>query len=225
MKPNKIFLIRHGQSVNNALRGEMRLTIADHKMELTQLGKDQSLAAGLKLHNEILKGMDEYDIIPHKIRIYCSPLLRTRQTLENMKMAISSDIESVIEDVRLIEQSWGNFKSPKELEDIEQEQMLYGQFYYTIPGGESGPHVLNRSRLFLSDLAWEYNLNENFPKFVGIIGHGFQLRTILMALLHWTPEEFESYRNMRNCEIITLELKNDQYIPIQPFLKNPEQYA
>lgn len=48
MKPSKIFLIRHGQSVGNVDK-EIYKKVPDYALELTDLGKQQAIDAGREL--------------------------------------------------------------------------------------------------------------------------------------------------------------------------------
>jgi broad specificity phosphatase PhoE len=55
MKPERIFLVRHGQSQGNIDHSVYRTT-PDHKIELTETGRLQAIEAGKALKQEIGMG-------------------------------------------------------------------------------------------------------------------------------------------------------------------------
>ena len=71
-RPLRIALIRHGESEAN-LDKSIFERVPDHAIPLTQHGRDQSAAAGLRLR-ELFEN--------EPVRVYVSPYLRTLQTLE-----------------------------------------------------------------------------------------------------------------------------------------------
>ena len=79
MKPNRIILIRHGESQGNENR-EIYATIPDYALELTEKGIEQAAEAGRKL-KEIIG--DE------SVFFYISPLWRTRMTFEEIANAFN----------------------------------------------------------------------------------------------------------------------------------------
>ena len=90
-----IYIIRHGQTDWNkqkVMQGQM-------DVPLNETGKEQALELGEKLKNIIFD------------HIFCSPLLRTRQTLENLNL--NSKTKIIFVD-RLKERNYGEFeKMPK----------------------------------------------------------------------------------------------------------------
>jgi broad specificity phosphatase PhoE len=78
--PKRIILVRHGESLGNQDE-KIYTTLPDWKVPLTPHGHDQSKNAG-----KSIKTLIEDD----PLSIYCSPYLRTKQTL----LGIMSELES-----------------------------------------------------------------------------------------------------------------------------------
>ncbi len=92
MKPKKIVLIRHGESLGN-VDGSIYESTPDYAVDLTDKGKEQALLAGQTLKK----------ILPGTTRFYVSPFYRTRRTYDNLKLAFGHGY-TFREDVRLREQ-------------------------------------------------------------------------------------------------------------------------
>jgi len=201
MKPNRIILIRHGESEGNIDKGHY-LTIPDYALNLTPRGIEQARQAGTEL-----KGI----IGDENLCVYLSPYYRTRQTYQHLKESVTTNIVKRIEDPRLREQDWGHLRHPDENEGIIQARDSFSTFYYRIPDGESGADVYDRVSTFLETLYRDFN-KPNFPQNALIVTHGFTLRLFLMRWFHWTVEELENLRNPHNCQIVVMQKRdNDKY--------------
>ena len=198
MKPKNIILVRHGESLAN-LDLQIHATVQDYKIPLTNKGKIQALNAGEKI-KDMLESREH-----RTVAVYNSPFYRTRQTLQFIKHFIKDYIVGEHEDARLREQEYGHYRGKKEADSIDKQREEYGRFYFRVPDGENGGQVYDRQKGFLDTLYRDFE-HENFPDNVLIVGHGFQIRILLMAWLHWSVEEFESKRNLENCEILQLIL-------------------
>ena len=193
MKPNKIFIIRHGQSVGNVDRAHYD-AIPDWKIHLTEQGHSQAEEAG-KLLSEVTAAGD--------LGVYVSSFHRTRQTWESMRKNIQENsIKFVKEDPRLREQEWGYLGGTKST--VEEERDAYGTFFYRIPGGESGADVYDRCTGFLDTLYRDFD-KADFPPNVLIVTHGYTMRVLLKRWLHWSVEKFHLLKNPDNCKMVCLE--------------------
>ena len=105
-RPQRIILVRHGQSRGNVDHHEYART-PDNRVALTDLGIEQARAVGIKLREVV--GTSE-------VKFFLSPYKRTRQTFEHISAAFDeSQIRKVVEDPRLREQDFANFQvSPLE---------------------------------------------------------------------------------------------------------------
>jgi alpha-ribazole phosphatase len=124
MKTYKIHLIRHGRE---SAPGVVRY-IGKTNLPLTARGRE-----------ELIQMVDE-EPFPFVEAVYCSPLLRCRQTVE----ILYPEHEPIIEE-GLSECDFGEFedKTPEELKDNpDYAQWLSGG---TPPGGESGEQFFKRS--------------------------------------------------------------------------------
>ena len=198
MKPNRILLIRHGESQGNIDVNQYQ-TIPDYALNLTLRGIEQSKQAGYKI-KEIIRS--------ESVHVYLSPYLRARQTYQHLNTSIETNIEKVVEDPRIREQDWGHLRHPNENEEIRRQRDGFSTFYYRIPDGESGADVYDRVTTFLETLHRDFN-KSHYPQNALIVTHGLTLRLFLMRWFHWTVEEFENLRNPRNCQVVVMEKQTD----------------
>ena len=209
MKPNRIILIRHGESQGN-IDINQYITVPDYALNLTAKGIEQSKRAGDKI-KEIIGS--------ESIHVYLSPYVRTRQTFQQLKTRIETNILKVVEDPRLREQDWGHFRHPEANEEIVRARDSFGTFYYRISDGESGADVYDRVSTFLETLHRDFN-KSRYPQNTLIVTHGLTLRLFLMRWFHWTVEEFENLRNPLNCQVVVMQKNaNDRYELINQLAK------
>lgn len=207
MKPEHIFLVRHGQSegnVNKAIYSEK----PDYALELTPAGIAQADQAGEQIAKYIgvNSPLNALDFGIHtNVQFYFSPLWRTRRTFESIAKHFSWRTE--YEDPRLREQEWGHLKAEysQELEDYRDS---YGHFYYRFPDGESCADVYDRVSDFFNTLHRDFE-KPHFPRNTIIVTHGMTMRVFLMRWFHLSVESFELLANPHNCEYYLLKLNKD----------------
>ena len=204
MKPDRIFVVRHGQSMGN-IDKNLYKTVPDYALQLTHLGIEQAVAVGKNLKKII--GNDS-------IKFYVSPLWRTRETYQGIIKnfpKFEKNSENFYEDPRLREQEWcGKLRKDGFMHEEESERDAYGHFYYRFNGGESCADVFDRISGFLDTLHREFE-KKNFPQNCLIITHGMTMRIFLMRFFHLSVEEFETLKNPKNCQLITLALIKNKY--------------
>ena len=201
MKPNRIILIRHGESEGNVDKNKY-MTIPDYALNLTPNGIEQAQKAG---------GEIKAIIGTESLYVYLSPYFRTRQTFQELKTSIESNVAKIIEDPRIRELDWGHLRHPNENEEISKQRDDFSTFYYRIPDGESGADVFDRVSTFLDTLYRDFN-KPDYPQNTLIVTHGLTLRLFLMRWFHWTVEEFENLRNPYNCQVVVMQKQvNDRY--------------
>jgi len=208
MKPNRIILIRHGESEGNVDREQYGKT-PDFSLNLTKKGIDQARKAGSEIKNIIGR---------ESVGVYVSPFFRTRQTFKYLRENIEKNISNASEDPRIREQEWGHLRPLEENEDIIVERNQYSTFYFRIPDGESGADVFDRVSTFLETLHRDFR-KPDFPDNALIVTHGMTLRLFLMRWYHWTVEEFENIRNPKNCQIVVMEKQGDDKYELKTKLK------
>lgn len=195
MKPNRIILVRHGESEGNIDRSTYAVK-PDFKLVLTEEGKQQASEAG-----KILRKITGDE----SIMFYVSPLWRTRMTFECIAQHYDVSTIKWKEDPRLREQEWGHFRDLKANIQIDDERNKFGTFYYRIKDGESCADVYDRISDFMHSMYRDFE-KLDFPSNVVLITHGMTLRLFLMRWFRWTVEEFETLRNPKNADIIVMEL-------------------
>lgn len=199
MKPDRIIIVRHGQSVGNVSKTIYR-HLPDYALQLTKLGKEQAIEAGQKVAKIVGKS---------PVMFYCSPFWRTRQTLQGLQKSLKTF--AVYEDPRLREQEWGHLRANDNYNEMEENRDKYGHFYFRIKDGESCADVFDRVGDFLHTLHRDFK-KPKYPRNVVIVSHGMTLRLILMRWFHLSVEEFEKLANPKNGEIVVLKRgKNNKY--------------
>lgn len=200
----RIFLIRHGESIQNT--HENFDNLPDNKITLTQKGLDQADECGKFLKEYCEKN----NVDLNNATLFVSPYERTRQTAKQINKHLN--IADIKEDVALIEHQYGLFDN---LEDDEREVKfpnefdLYkryynneGKFYIKFPQGESPLDVALRARQFIETLYRD--INEGIDNFF-IVSHGTTIRAFLLSYFHYSPEWFNAERNMKNCSVRLIE--------------------
>jgi broad specificity phosphatase PhoE len=204
MKPNRIILIRHGESEGNVdknIYGQK----PDYALELTDRGLEQAREAGLKLREIVGE---------ESVQFYISPYWRTRSTFEQVASQLRTEQFRFTEEPRIREQEWGHLREYEIGKQIEQQRDRYGVFYYRLPDGESAADVFDRVSDFFGTLHRDFE-KPHYPQNTVIVTHGMAIRLFLMRWYHWTVEEFELLANPVNCELFVLEKENNGKYAIQ----------
>lgn len=205
-----IFLIRHGESVNNT--GEnFEDRIPDFKVNLTPKGEKQAREAG-----EFLKGyLDEHHIDLSKARIWRSPYQRTRQTSDIFNESLQ--IKDIREDITLIEQRYGLFDSlpetdwglvdAKAYDEYLRQIQNQGKFYAKLPMGESPYDVAIRVHQFMGTIYRD--LDKHGVDTLFVFTHGTTIRSFLLRWFHYSPEWYQKEHNPGNCWIREIDGDKD----------------
>ena len=212
MKPDKIFLIRHGESEGNVDK-TVYARKPDYSVNLTQKGERQAVEAGKIIWDGRAPQIQENFLseYPHDFYFYTSPFFRTRQTLEGIVSTWPEKSYSWREDPRLREQEWNGrlaTATPEQYSEMERERDLYGKFYYRFDRGESCADVFDRASSFL-DTMWRDFEKKEYPRNVGIVSHGIFIRVFLMRWFRMTVEEFDLLCNPNNASIIEIVLNHE----------------
>lgn len=206
----RIFLIRHGESVQNTHENDENLP--DHKIYLTQQGKQQADDCGKFLK----KYCKDNNIALQNSTLFVSPYERTRQTATIINKHLG--IKDIKEDICLIEHQYGLFEN-KDFDDWQNYSNEYkyydnyynnnGKFYAKFPQGESPFDVALRTRQFISTLFRDVSDGkENFF----IVSHGTTIRAFLLSYFHYSPEWFNEEPNMKNCSVRLIEKLDEKNI-------------
>ena len=200
MKPNRIILVRHGESEGNLDKSQYATT-PDYSLKLTTKGIHQAQQAGMEI-KKIIGNETVY--------VYLSPFFRTRETYQHITESIKQNVVKAMEDPRIREQDWGHLRNSDLNQEINKERDNFSTFYYRIPDGESGADVYDRVSTFLDTMHRDFR-KPNFPQNVLIVSHGLTMRLFLMRWFHWSIEEFESLRNPHNCQVVVMQKQANGY--------------
>ena len=214
----KIFLIRHGESMQNT-KENYEIGLPDHKVYLTDKGKEEAKFAGLFLKSYI----DSNNIDLSNSVMWVSPYTRTRQTASIINNELG--IQRVKEDITLIEQRYGLFsdKEISKLRELYPEQFTFydnyyqndGKFYAKLPQGESPFDVALRTKQFIDTI---YRDKEDV---LFVVSHGTTIRTIVMNFFHYSPKWFNKELNPGNCSIRLIDA-NDK-VNTEEYIYNPHK--
>jgi 2,3-bisphosphoglycerate-dependent phosphoglycerate mutase len=191
----ELVLIRHGESLGNALKGESAVYTGRWDCNLTERGYQQAKSL---IGNPILENIDAW---------YSSNLIRT---IETAKTITDRDI---IVDQRLQERSLGEFegltiesvkKDPRYIKYFTDPEFMQFRNSFTVkaPGGENYGDVCERVRDFLQEL-----VSKDYKK-VAIVTHHCVIRCIVKILNNLSEEETLSFK-VNNCEPISVQLRDD----------------
>lgn len=215
--PNKVVLIRHGQSEGN-VEESLYATTPDNAMKLTALGWDEAKMAGRELKGSVL-GKDE------SIHFIVSPYVRTVETFHGILSAWCDPKEfdhikdplkrmkawygrlsdmgiSWHEDPRIREQDFGNYQDPVAIKKCKRERHRFGTFYYRFPHGESASDVYDRVSTFLDSLWRSFDLKRS-QNYV-LVTHGISIRILLSRYFRYTIDQFNTLANPKNCDLVVL---------------------
>ncbi|KAM3286397.1 phosphoglycerate mutase-like protein AT74 [Capsicum chacoense] len=205
--PKRIILVRHGESEGNLEKSVYR-DVPDHRVQLTEGGKEQAKKAGELIRSVV----GQYC----KIYFYVSPFLRTRETLKEIGAAFSSsEITGVREECRLREMDYAKFQNTEKMAEYKKERERYGKFFYRFPNGDSAADVYDRISGFVESLWRDIEMNkipessDNDNLNIVMISHGLTIRILLMRLFSWTTEQVESLTSPENGEVRIMELTGD----------------
>jgi broad specificity phosphatase PhoE len=184
----RIFIARHGQSVDNAAG-----ILGGHRdAPLTAIGEAQAHEAAKLIKAAGLK----FD------RMFSSPLVRAARTAEIICQDIGGPKPVTMED--LIEKDFGSMTGVEEsrVEELCAPDILYtGSVCYFLcpPGAETFPEVLGRARRVLSRLAEEYD-NES----VLLVSHGDIGKMLYAAYYDLDWKDVLALFHFGNSEVIEL---------------------
>lgn len=144
----------------------------------------------------------------YRVKFFCSPHLRTRQTLDGLLEAIPPErrIGNISYDQLLRELNRGYFKkSLKLVQRYDSEQTEAGQIYYQFPGGDSILEVHHRVTAFTSML-YSYILAGwlDTDDTIVVVGHHASLMMLVARFLALS-EASTANKPLSNCSMMVLE--------------------
>lgn len=200
MKPLRITLVRHGESIGNVDRSVYDTT-PDWRVPLTETGREQARALGRVLRERIKSPLG----------VYTSSYRRAVETTSEILSQLPAP-RFVREDPRLREQEWsgGPKAEGRTFADVEEERDAYGTFFYRFKHGESGADCYDRCATFLHDLDRDF-ARPTFPAEALIVSHAFTLRILVMRWLNLSVDEFHAMRKPGNAQAFELLLGADEH--------------
>src|SRR6476659_1767900 len=209
--PQRLWLVRHGQSQGNVARDaadqagahEIDIEIRDVDVPLSALGEEQARAAGRW-----------FAALPRNERpeiILSSPYVRAKQTAALIceQGALDGGPARTIIDERLREREFGIFdrlttagirhRFPEEA----AHRRLLGKFYHRPPGGESWADVILRLRSMLNTINLHY-----CDRRVLVVCHQVVVLCMRYLLEHMTEAELlavDKKEELANCSVTSYQ--------------------
>ena len=209
--PQRIWVVRHGQSAGNVARdaaeaaGVPHIDIATRDMDvpLSALGEIQARALG-----RWFRGLD---LVLQPTVVLHSPYVRARQTASLIveECGLPADAYIRISDERLREKEFGLLDRLTRLgilqkyPELSEQRAHVGKFYFRPPGGESWCDVILRLRSMVDTIIREYR-GEN----VLIVGHQVIvncMRYLLERLDEQTILDLDRQADVPNCSVTSYE--------------------
>ncbi len=192
----RIIICRHAESIED-VDNSIYDVLSDLEIPLTDKGRGQAQNFGAML-SQLLRGNEN-------VRFYTSPGVRNVQTLKIVLPQLSDNLNVNVEvEPLIVKQDWGHITAENR-PGIEAERYKTGVLRYTFPTGESAASMIERLRAFKEKI---FAIQKEDGCNIVVFSHGFEFRVLLMIILGWEEEYFESLGNLGNCEyrILTLEM-------------------
>lgn len=195
IEKSRIIMCRHAESLED-IDNSIYDVLNDLDIPLTEKGVQQAKDFGAVLA-QLLKDR-------RSVRFYTSPGVRNVQTLKAVlpKLPDNLDVQIEIEPL-IVKQNWGKVTAEGR-PALEADRYKVGVLRYKFPTGESAASMISRLERFRDKIFQEQAAGGGD---VVVLSHGFEFRVLLMLVLGWSEEFFESFGNLRNCEyrILTKE--------------------
>lgn len=197
MRPKRIILVRHGNSVANN-NYDILQRVPDNKVHLSEKGIKQAKEAGKRLKQIIGN---------ESIQFYVSPYTRTKETYENIMESFHDNYTDCLYVTSLREQEYGNLQ--REMDKQFEEQKKVGVFFYRFINGESGADVHARMSIFLQYL-FRRILSIDYHSFdnIVIVSHELTIKFFMMNFMNLPVTELDNIKKIDNAQFWTLE-KNE----------------
>jgi len=207
--PDKLWIVRHGQSAGNVAReiaeeaGEPLIDIATRDMDtpLSTLGEQQATALGHWF------GKLSRDLQPTVV--LCSPYVRAVETAQLALAAAGLEELPLQRDERLREKEFGALDRltkhgiRQKYPDLAEQRAHVGKFYFRPPGGESWCDVILRLRSVLDTITREYRRERML-----IVGHQVTVNCLRYLLERMGEAEILAIDRMAdvpNCSVTSYE--------------------
>lgn len=166
MEAKELFFLRHGDT---GLQGRY---IGSTDAPLIEKGREQVRKTGRLL---VDKGFT---------KILCSPLLRCRQTLEELDLPGTCQFNELLKEIDFGRWEGKNFAEIVNVDKDFVDVWVTNPDSFSFPGGESLQSFQNRITLFKNQLE---SMAENN---ILVIAHGGIIRHLLCLLLDLTPDKY-----------------------------------
>lgn len=203
--PNKLVLIRHGQSEANIINKKVRhgelkefpesyAKTPDREFRLSDLGREQAKATGHYLKTTYPQGFDV---------IYVSDHIRARETAALACIEAGWHTVRIIIDPQLGERNWGKYHL---ISDEERQRILAHKhrdpLHAGMPDGESLLETRNRARVLLERISRQHT-----GRNVLVFSHGEYIEATWAEIEKMRTERQREFfsgpeGDIKNCQVI-----------------------
>lgn len=160
--PDRLWIVRHGQSAGNVARREAE-SAAAHLIDLQTRDADTPLSdLGHAQSAALARWFAAMPADERPTTLMSSPFVRSRQTMEAVATALGTDPDEVLVDERLREKEFGITDGyttagiAAKFPELAEQRARVGKFYFRAPGGESWCDVILRLRSVVEVLRRDY---------------------------------------------------------------------
>ncbi|MET0808669.1 MAG: histidine phosphatase family protein [Pseudoxanthomonas sp.] len=203
--PERLWIIRHGQSAGNVARDAAELSGAE-LIDLEHRDANTPLSALGHAQSETLARWFADLPAPQRPQVLLSsPFVRAQQTCDAIARAIDADPDEVAVDERLREKEFGILDRytvagiRARFPELAAQRALVGKFYFRPPGGESWCDVILRLRSMVELLR-----RDHVGERVVVVGHQVIVncfRYLLECMDEATVLEIDSQGDVPNCSV------------------------
>ncbi len=192
----KLYCVRHGESEANVLK---IISNRGSVHGLTETGHQQARALAEQLKDIVFE------------QVFCSPLLRARQTVEYFKLPYTvtdalREFDCGIAEGKTDEESW------QRLHRVWQAWMVERQLDARIEEGECFRDVQARFSPLIESLVSQYGQQ---AVNVLLVGHGGTFRAMLPVLVNNLDFDFAYRHGLANTEYALVEYQNPAFVCLQ----------
>lgn len=206
-----ILFVRHGETDSN----KNKMIMGHSDIRLNSKGKNQATICGAYIAKKF----------PNISKVYCSTLLRAKETIEIIKKQFNGSFPNIEYDIELSERSFGDFEGNPVNEVFSKLVDEEGNYDNSIqpPKGESGLQFYDRCSLAINKIL-DYS-KANKDETIMVLTHGGTMRHILGYLLLSKDNKYNNFPvNCKNCSLTLLNIDEESKQVIDIKLLNYFQY-
>ena len=202
--PEKILLVRHGQSEAN-LNSKVYSTTPNNKISLTEKGEEEA--------REVAKKIQKIIYPNETLKFYISSYKRALQTFYEIRNELKKKnyIFNYQIEPLLREQEFGMMANITKQK--REKRIKVGKYYFRGNGGESGADVNRRVEEFKKKFFDEIEFGNKYYKNIILVTHACFVRVFAFHFLNFSVDAYHRLAKPNNCAVWIFE-KNKVFTPM-----------